>query len=173
MIKVAFRKYPDGDVLALFPEVKADENGNIMSYQTVGQHGGASPDLLTELPQASEKEAQKLIGELIYSVGYDDLSPYDPCDPTPEVGTKYGAPMGRRSEHDGEMGEGDPKLYLRRVKMSPCGAYDSGGAYWAIGTPLYVAFDGFGLVRVFVRAKSRDAAKIIVSDLILGARFYH
>ncbi len=39
---VIFRKWPCGDVLALFPQVPADLNGALCaSYEHVGQHGGA------------------------------------------------------------------------------------------------------------------------------------
>lgn len=40
--KVVFRKWPNGDILALFPEVPADNTGNLCSsYEHVGQHSGA------------------------------------------------------------------------------------------------------------------------------------
>lgn len=39
--KVVFRKYPDGSIIALFPEEKWDHRGNCTSYMHVGQHGGA------------------------------------------------------------------------------------------------------------------------------------
>ncbi len=41
--KVVFRKWPNGDISALFPEVPADTEGNLCaSYEHVGQHGGAN-----------------------------------------------------------------------------------------------------------------------------------
>lgn len=40
---VVFRKYPDGAVIALFPEIPADNQGLLCSsYMHVGQHGGAN-----------------------------------------------------------------------------------------------------------------------------------
>ena len=40
--KVVFRCWPNGDILALFPEVPADIAGNCCSsYAHCGQHGGA------------------------------------------------------------------------------------------------------------------------------------
>ncbi len=40
--KVVFRKWPDGSILALFPEVPAVSlAGTCSSYEHVGQHGGA------------------------------------------------------------------------------------------------------------------------------------
>lgn len=39
---VIFRKWPDGDILALFPTVPGDVFGNLCnSYEHVGQHGNA------------------------------------------------------------------------------------------------------------------------------------
>lgn len=46
MTKVIFRKFRDGSVIALFPNIPWDNNGNIASYMHVGQHGGASLLLL-------------------------------------------------------------------------------------------------------------------------------
>jgi hypothetical protein len=39
---VVFRVYPDGEVVALFPEIPAADNGRLCScYALVGQHGAA------------------------------------------------------------------------------------------------------------------------------------
>lgn len=75
------------------------------------------------------------------------------------VSSKYGAPMGRRSfaAHDGTS---VPKLSLQRVRID-AGGYDSGGAYWGLGAPLYVATDGDG-IEVYVRGKTREDAKAAV-----------
>jgi len=41
--KVIFRQFHDGDIIALFPEIPADNDGKYcQSYQITGQHGGAS-----------------------------------------------------------------------------------------------------------------------------------
>ena len=64
-----FKVLPEGDVLALFPYEKWDDNGNIASYQHVGQHGGASPALLHELPPATPEQYKDLYNELL-SIGY-------------------------------------------------------------------------------------------------------
>jgi hypothetical protein len=69
----------------------------------------------------------------------------------PEVSTKYGAPMGRmnigNTPHTITSGRANKiykcnqiKIYDKRVPMSPCGAYDKGGAYWGIGKELRVRF---------------------------------
>jgi hypothetical protein len=45
--KVIFRKFPSGEIIALFPEIAYDQYGYYcMSYMHIGQHNGASPDLL-------------------------------------------------------------------------------------------------------------------------------
>lgn len=68
-VKVIFRKFPEGDVIALFPE-EDQGRGLIGSYMTVGQHSDASKSLITELEPASKEEAAKLADEL-KSIGYD------------------------------------------------------------------------------------------------------
>lgn len=41
--KVIFRQWPNGDVIALFPEVPATRDGyTCQSYEHVGQHGSAN-----------------------------------------------------------------------------------------------------------------------------------
>lgn len=69
---VIFRQFPDGDAIALFPNETADQQGSIMSYQTIGQHGAASPELIEELEPASEEQQAKLQAELV-RIGYTDL----------------------------------------------------------------------------------------------------
>ncbi len=72
-MKVVFRKFPEGDVVALFPEEAANGKGHILSYQSAGQHGAASPELVSELAEATEVEYQPLLQELMVRVGYTDL----------------------------------------------------------------------------------------------------
>ncbi|MFA7334859.1 MAG: hypothetical protein WC130_11295 [Kiritimatiellia bacterium] len=76
-----------------------------------------------------------------------------PGDDLTDVGGRYGAPMGRGSEHL-ELGD---TVHLHRVTLDP-GGYDAGGAYWGLGAPLWraVATDG---AREFIRAGNRDAAR--------------
>ena len=68
-VKVVFRKFDNGDVIALFPE-EEQGRGLIGSYMTVGQHSDASKSLITELEPASKEEAAKLADEL-KRIGYD------------------------------------------------------------------------------------------------------
>jgi hypothetical protein len=69
--EVKFRKFPEGDVIALFPKLRFDwEGSQITSYMHMGQHGGASPDLIKELDKAKPKEYNDLKREL-ESIGYN------------------------------------------------------------------------------------------------------
>jgi hypothetical protein len=71
---VTFRKFTDGDVIALFPKLLTgqDNQGNqfIMSYMHIGQHGGASDDLIDDLSPATADEYSNLKAELT-SIGYE------------------------------------------------------------------------------------------------------
>ena len=68
--KVIFRKFQEGDIIALFPEIQADYAGNIQSYQHIGQHGAANRELLNDLEIAIESEYKDLYNELKV-IGYD------------------------------------------------------------------------------------------------------
>jgi len=67
-IDVVFRMFPEGDVIALFPG-EAAGRGLINSYQHVGQHGPATPNLLKMLRRATPKEYAPLLREL-RRIGY-------------------------------------------------------------------------------------------------------
>lgn len=70
--KVIFRKFRNGDVIALFPEVAGTSNpSTCMSYMHVGQHGAADP-LADGIPLATPEEYAPLMTELVRQ-GYDDL----------------------------------------------------------------------------------------------------
>ncbi len=69
----------------------------------------------------------------------------------PKLNCKYGAPMGRQSYSV------NGKCHLQEIPLNS-GGYDSGGAYWGTGEPLYCAQDAEGN-QFFTRAKSRDEAK--------------
>ena len=75
-LRVVFRLL-EGVPIALFPDVPFDLNGNISSYQRVGQHGAATPSLVDDLPKASPAEYKSLLEELVKI--YDDhkLSSYE------------------------------------------------------------------------------------------------
>jgi hypothetical protein len=70
--KVIFRKFRNGDVIALFPEVAGSSNpSTCQSYTHVGQHGAADPHLTATYPATAEEYAP-LLAEL-KRIGYDDL----------------------------------------------------------------------------------------------------
>lgn len=72
MTKVIFRKFRDGSVIALFPNIPWDNNGNIASYMHVGQHGGASHLIVADTKLAEKDEYAPLLREL-KSLGYSNL----------------------------------------------------------------------------------------------------
>lgn len=100
-------------------------------------------------------------------------------NPTPDVHSKYGAPMGRTSDHlSGLIIEAtDSRFTLRRVPINS-GGYDSGGAYWGLGQPLYwwsveiTEGDARDECSGFFRASNRKAAKAHILELHPLARFY-
>ncbi len=69
---VIFRKYPDGDIIALFPIIAVDTIGyNCESYMHVGQHGAANPRIVvSQTKLAKPKEYRVLKKELECQVGY-------------------------------------------------------------------------------------------------------
>lgn len=77
--KVIFRSYQHGEIIALFPDEKADHNGNILSYMRIGQHSAASPEYIDELPAPLRREALPLKNELETQVGYvlNDATEYE------------------------------------------------------------------------------------------------
>jgi hypothetical protein len=63
------------------------------------------------------------------------------------------------------------KLYLQRVRLNS-GGYDSGGAYWGLGAPLYAYFDESGEFSHCIRASSRQKAKEAIRREFPEALFY-
>lgn len=75
MVNVVFRKYKDnGEIIALFPQIKASTHGSdILSYMHNGQHGAAAPYAGHDTVPATENEYFSLYKEL-KAQGYDNLS---------------------------------------------------------------------------------------------------
>ena len=72
-IRVVFRVYPDGDVLALFPYVEYSNRWDCMAYQHVGQHAGADYGLCVSCTKlATLEQYSPLLREL--------TSIYDDCE---------------------------------------------------------------------------------------------
>ena len=70
------------------------------------------------------------------------------------------------------------KFHLYRMPMSPCGCYDSGGAYWGSGDFktgfMYHAYgDGPEFKNeMFIRAKGRQDAKQQIKEVFKNCCFY-
>ena len=70
-ITVIFRKWSNGDIIALFP-YEIENGGHIMSYEHIGQHGAANYDhVISKTKPATQEEYQPLLNELmkIYNDG--------------------------------------------------------------------------------------------------------
>jgi hypothetical protein len=67
---VVFRKFKDGQIIALFPELPCDARGNITSYMHIGQHSACSPPIVNETKLATPQDYQGLYNELT-SLGYN------------------------------------------------------------------------------------------------------
>lgn len=68
-VNVAFRKFPDGDVIAFISGYPCNDR-TVMSYMHIGQHGEASTELLDDLESVSEDDYKDLLNEL-RNIGYD------------------------------------------------------------------------------------------------------
>lgn len=74
MTKVIFRKFRNGEVIALFPQEPATCDGWLcVSYMHVGQHGSADPFIVNDTKPAMPYEYADLYNEL-KSIGYNDLA---------------------------------------------------------------------------------------------------
>lgn len=100
---VIYRTYPDGDVLALFPESPASvTNPHLIScYTHIGQHGGADYNLVVrDTRPATDEEGEQLRREL-EGIGYDDLERHERRSPQmrqrPRMPLEYQARAGRRN----------------------------------------------------------------------------
>jgi hypothetical protein len=69
---VIIRTYPDGDTIALFPEMPGDmDPETCLSYQHSGQHGSANyHGVMKDTRKSTQAEKQPLIDEL-ESIGYE------------------------------------------------------------------------------------------------------
>jgi len=72
--KVSFRRFKDtGDIIALFPEIPHDIQGNFcVSYMRVGQHSAADPCLSgVSKPASIQDEDVKALFVELTVIGYD------------------------------------------------------------------------------------------------------
>lgn len=105
-----------------------------------------------------------------------------PISKLPPVNCQYGAPMGRQNKDAWDTTK-PYKIYLQRMKMSRCGAYDEGGAYWGCSDfragifPMWryeikpypgMKEPAYG----FLRAKDREDAKQQILEVYPNAKFF-
>jgi hypothetical protein len=68
---VVFRKYPDGEIIALFPFIQ-EARGYVLSFVHVGQHSSADYDaVIQSTVPATPREYADLHRELTEAYGYD------------------------------------------------------------------------------------------------------
>jgi len=88
--------------------------------------------------------------------------------------SKYGAEIGRYKYI--KEPNVSVKMHLIKMKMSSCGAYDQGGAYWGCGDSqigyMYHAWSNGEELETFVRATNRNNARIKVIEKFPNAKFY-
>lgn len=79
---------------------------------------------------------------------------------TPDVSSRYGAPMGRIS---GNLDHSDYSLWRAKAVPLNGGGYDRGGAYWGLrarGERLFAVQDGMGNVAFVDACDSKTAIEI-------------
>ena len=90
---------------------------------------------------------------------------------------KFGASMGRRNVLDDLECHDEPKWSLYKMPIND-GGYDSGGAYWGIGSRtsgvMFHAYcDGPKFVNhIYIRSVTRLGAKQKIRELFSGSKFY-
>jgi hypothetical protein len=89
----------------------------------------------------------------------------------PRIPASYGASMGRPDIDKLDAPDAIGRVTLRRIRLDR-GGYDSGGAYWGHGQPLYYAGSNCGRLDIFFRAANRIDAKAKVTARYPAARFY-
>lgn len=72
--RVAFRKYPDGQIVALFSDIPWNrKHGEVTSYMHIGQHGAADyHHVIAGTKPATEDEYTGLLAELKL-IGYENV----------------------------------------------------------------------------------------------------
>lgn len=69
--KVIFRKWHNGDIIALFPEIPGTNDPfTCLSYEHIGQHGAAQVSIIGITTAANEREYKDLFNELQNCCGY-------------------------------------------------------------------------------------------------------
>ncbi len=73
--RVVFRKFKDGEVIAVFPDWlwSCKPSVDLVCYQHIGQHGACSPDIAAWTKPASLDEYSPLLDELL-QLGYAPIT---------------------------------------------------------------------------------------------------
>ena len=70
--KTIFRKFPEGDIIALFPEIPGtNEYWTCQSYQHIGQHGACDTIGITMITKPATKEESAGLFNELKRIGYD------------------------------------------------------------------------------------------------------
>ena len=70
-IDVIFRKWKDGSILALFPHSIDTYEGNVSSYEHVGQHSSADYGHCIYNTKLAKEHEYKPLKQELESIGYD------------------------------------------------------------------------------------------------------
>lgn len=71
MTKVIFRKFKDGQIIALFPNEQ--DWYLVMSYMHIGQHSRADYNYIISITKPATEEEYKDLYDELKRIGYDDL----------------------------------------------------------------------------------------------------
>ena len=73
-VKVIFRKWSDGTITALFPEIPSDFSGwSCVSYEHMGQHGAANCSRVMSVTREASPEEYKALLRELGQIGYARL----------------------------------------------------------------------------------------------------
>jgi hypothetical protein len=69
---VVFRRWPDGSIIALFPnEPFTHSRSTCMSYMHVGQHGEADYHYVVKVTKLASEAEQRPLRQELENIGYD------------------------------------------------------------------------------------------------------
>ena len=72
--KVVFRKFKDGDIIALFPEQSYRHNYTTGSYMHIGQHGDCDYHNIISMTRPATPEEYKDLYQELEILGYNMLT---------------------------------------------------------------------------------------------------
>lgn len=72
MDKTIYRKYANGEIIALFPQIAASMNGGLCaSYTHIGQHSAATPQLVINHTRLATPNEYKELHAELEQIGYN------------------------------------------------------------------------------------------------------